>query len=405
MSDAPIDPSASRGSAAVPSPWPQQAFSFGLFYFAYYGYVGVFSPYASLFFAQRGMSAAQIGVLMSLMQVMRIFGPNLWGWAADRSHARVVVLRLTACTALAAFCGMFIGSGFWQFFVVMAAINLMTAAQAPLAEALMLTEMRGDLTHYGKLRLWGSVGFIAAVTVAGELLDRYGIGTLPTIAFLLLALVVAGSFRLFETQQPTSAAPTPSMRSILRKREVLAFFTSTGLMVGAHSALYVFYSLYLAQHGYSKSLIGLMWSIGVLAEIFFFYFQAPIFRRFGVRRLMMAGLVIAVGRFLVVGLCAESLIALVLAQILHAATFGAHHSASIATLQRWFSGRLQARGQALFTSISYGLGGSLGGLGLSLMWEHYGPQSVFLVAALMAMGATCAGALSFHWQTLDKELR
>ena len=293
------------------SSWPKQSFSFGLFFFAYYGYVGVFSPYASLFFAQRGMSVAQIGVLMSLMQVMRIFGPNLWGWVADRSHARVKVLRITAAAALVVFCGIFFGHSFWQLFLVMAGINLFTAGQTTLSEALMLTEMRGDLTHYGRLRLWGSIGFIASVSVAGELLDRYGIGQLPTIAFLLLALVVAGSFRLQETGALQSAQAAPSMRAVLRKPEVMAFFMSTFLMVGAHSALYVFYSLYLAQHGYSKSLIGAMWSLGVLAEIGFFYFQAPIFRRFGVRRLMLAALIIAVIRFLIIGFCAESVLALV----------------------------------------------------------------------------------------------
>ncbi len=385
--------------------WPRQAFAFGLFFFAYYAYVGVFSPYASLFFAQRGLSATQIGVLMSLMSVMRIFGPNLWGWVADRSHARVAVLRVTTAAAFALFLGMFFSRSFVAFFLVMAAINFFTAAQGPLSEALMLTEMRGDLTHYGKLRLWGSVGFIAAVTGAGELLDRFGIDWLPAIAFGLLLLVVVASWRLRETAPVHSADPVPSVGSLLRKPEVLAFFTSTFLMVAAHSALYVFYSLFLARLGYSKSLIGVMWSLGVLAEIVFFYFQAPIFRRFGIKRLMLAALMIAVGRFLIIGFFADSVLLLVLAQVLHAATFGAHHSAAIATLQRWFSGRLQARGQALYTSISYGLGGSFGGLTLSLIWQQWGPAWVFFMAALFALGATIAAALSWRWQTRNEEIK
>ena len=344
------------------------------------------------------MSATEIGVLMSLMQVMRIFGPNLWGWVADHLHARVMVLRVTAIAALLLFCGMFVGQNFWTFFVVMALVNLFTGAQGPLSEALMLTEMRGDLTHYGKLRLWGSVGFIVAVTVAGELLDRWGMGKMPAIAFALLALLVVASLRLQESAPAPVSHADGSISSLLRKREVIAFFISTCLMVAAHSALYVFYSLYLAQHGYSKSLIGLMWSLGVLAEIAFFYFQAPIFRRFGVRKLMLASLVIAVVRFLMIGLYAESLVVLLVAQLLHAATFATHHSSSVVTLQRWFSGRLQARGQALYTSISYGIGGSLGGLGLSQIWEHIGPQGVYLAAAALSVVAAVAATLSFQWQ-------
>ncbi len=369
-----------------------------MFFFAYYGYVGVFSPYASLYFADKGMSAAEIGILMSLMQVMRIFGPNLWGWVADHSRQRVLVLRLTAIGALSACSGIFFGHTFAQFFIVMIAINAFTSAQGPLSEALMLSEMRGDLTHYGRLRLWGSVGFIVSVLAAGQLLDWYGIGLVPWAAVALLALVCVASMQMREAPASHAVQETPSVIALLRKREVAAFFVSTFLMIAAHSALYVFYSLYLAQIGYSKTVIGLMWSLGVVAEIVFFFYQAPIFRRFGVQNLMLASLLIAVLRFLLIGFGAESLLVLLLAQVLHAATFGVHHSASVATLQRWFSGPLQARGQALYISISYGLGGTIGGLMLSACWESFGARVVYVVAALFALGGAVAAKLSYRWQ-------
>ncbi len=378
--------------------WPKQSFSFAFFFFAYYGFIGVFSPYASLYFAGKGMTAAQIGVLMSLMQVMRIVGPNLWGWVADHTQKRVTVLRITAGAALMAFSGMFFGQTFTQFFVVMVVINTFTSAQGPLSEALMLSEMRGDLTRYGPLRLWGSVGFIASVTVAGQLLDWYGIGLMPWIALLLLGLVLTASLRMHESPHTHTPHDPPSVMSLLKRREVLAFFGSTFLMIAAHSSLYVFYSLYLAQLDYSKTVIGLMWSLGVVAEIVFFFYQAPIFRRFGVRKLMLASLLIAVARFLMIGFCAQSLFWLLVAQVLHAATFGVHHSASVMTLQRWFSGPLQARGQALYISISYGLGGTLGGLVLSAFWDGFGAQAVFLMAAVFSLGAAAAAILSYRWQ-------
>jgi MFS transporter, PPP family, 3-phenylpropionic acid transporter len=384
-------------------PWPKQSLSFALFFFAYYGYIGVFSPYASLYFADRGMTAAEIGILMSLMQVMRIFGPNLWGWVADRHQQRVRVLRMTALAAAAAFCGIFAGHTFMQFFIVMVAVNAFTSAQAPLSEALMLSEMQGDLTHYGRLRLWGSVGFIMAAVLAGPLLDRHGIRTMLWIALALLLLVLAASLRMREPETMSEAHGAPSVLGLLRRREVAAFFVSTFLMIAAHAALYVFYSLYLAQIGYSNTVIGLMWSVGVIVEIVFFFYQAPIFRRFGVRNLMLASLLIAAVRFLIIGVGAGSLELLLLAQILHAATFGAHHSASVATLQRWFSGPLQARGQALYTSISYGLGGTLGGLLLGELWDTFGSRSVYLMAAALSLMAAGAAALSYRWQFSGEE--
>ncbi len=377
---------------------PAQSLNFALFFFAYYGYVGVFSPYASLYFADRGLSATQIGILMSLMQVMRIFGPNVWGWVADQSRRRVLVLRLTSVAAALTFCGMFVGQTFVFFFALMVTVNLFTSAQGPISEALMLSSMRGDLTHYGRVRLWGSVGFIVLVTVSGYALDWQGIELMPWIALLMLVMVTSVTFSLHEEPSTQHAQPSNSVRELLSRKSVLSFFASTFLMIAAHSSLYVYYSLYLSDMGYSKTVIGLMWSLGVIAEILFFFYQAPLFRRFGVRKLMLFSLAIAVVRFLMIGWGAQSLAILLVAQVLHAATFGVHHSASVATLQRWFAGSLQARGQALFISISYGLGGTVGGLLLSACWDTFGARWVYVLAAIMSLLGLFAAQLSYRWQ-------
>lgn len=382
----------------TPGSKPPQSFNFALFFFAYYGYVGVFSPYASLYFADKNISATQIGILMSMMQVMRIFGPNLWGWVADHTRRRVLVLRLTSVAAAAIFTGMFWGESFAYFFVLLIVLNLFTSAQGPLSEAQMLSAMHGDLTHYGRLRLWGSVGFIFAVMVSGQLLDAFGITLMPTIALLLLLLVVVAAAGMREEVQQVHPHAMPSVRALLKQREVLAFFASTFLMVAAHAALYVYFSLYLAQIGYSKTVIGLMWSLGVIAEILFFYWQAPIFRRYSLRALMLLSLAVGVVRFALIGFAADSLLLLLFAQLLHAATFGVHHSASVAALQRWFAGPLQARGQALYISVSYGLGGSLGGLLLSACWDKFGAASVYTLASGLCAIGWVAAWLSFYWQ-------
>ena len=383
--------------------WPPQAANFAFFFFAYYGYVGIFMPYASLFFSEHDMTAGQIGILMSLMQVMRILGPNLWGWIADHTGKRVVVLQVTALAALVSAVGLLVSHTFLHFVIVMTLLNTFTSSQTPLSEAIMLSEMRGDLTYYGPLRLWGSVGFIVLVTLGGKMFDWYGIGMLPIAVIAMLVAVCFAGWRIRESAHGDAHRDTPSVVELLRRREVFAFFSSTFLMVAAHSALYVFYSLYLARIGYSKTVIGLMWSLGVIAEIVFFFYQASIFRRISVKRLIVASLAVATIRFLMIGFGAESLFLLVVAQILHAVTFGVHHSASVATLQRWFSGPLQARGQALYTSISYGLGGAAGGLVLSMFWDKFGPQAVYLVAAVSTLAGAAAAILSFHWQSHREE--
>jgi PPP family 3-phenylpropionic acid transporter len=372
--------------------------NFALFLFVYYAFMGTLTTYAPLYFAFHGVSAAEAGILMSLVQVMRIVGPTLWGWVADHSSRRVLVLRMTALGALLAFSGIAFGSNFLHFFVAMVCLNLFTSAQAPLAEALMLAEMRGDTSRYGRVRLWGSLGFVAAVMAAGFLLDRLGVAALPWLAGAVLLLVLAQTLRIREAQRADGAHAAPPLLEVMRKPAVIAFFAQAALMVAAHTSLYAFYSLYLERAGYGKAVTGAMWSLGVLAEVVFFYFQAGVMRRAGVRAMMMASFAVAVLRFAAIGFGAGWLAVLVLAQLLHAFTFAAHHCASITAMQRWFGGALQARGQALFMSIAYGIGGTCGGLFMSWCWETLGPQSVYGAAAGLALLAACAAGLFWRWE-------
>jgi PPP family 3-phenylpropionic acid transporter len=375
---------------------------FALFLFACYAFMGTLTTYAPLYFASFGIAAADIGILMSLVQVMRIVGPTLWGWVADHSSRRVLVLRMTALGALVAFSGIAFGLGFTHFFVAMVCLNLFTSAQGPLTEALMLAEMRGDTSRYGRVRLWGSLGFIAAVMAAGFLLDRLGVAALPWLAGAVLLLVLAQSLRIREAPRVAGQEPAPPLLRVLRQPAVIAFFAQAALMVGAHTSLYAFYSLYLERAGYGKALTGAMWSLGVLAEVVFFYFQAGVLRRVGVRAAMMASFGVAVLRFAAIGLGAGWLAVLVLAQLLHAFTFAAHHCASITAMQRWFGGPLQARGQALFMSIAYGIGGTFGGLFMSWCWERLGPDSVYGAAIGLTLLAAGAAALFWRWELASR---
>ena len=146
--------------------------------------------------------------------------------------------------------------------------------------------------------------------------------------------------------------------------------------------------------GYSKGEIGLFWMLGVLSEVIFFYFQSYFYARFTTKNILLVAYLIATIRFALIAYLPE-LIVLVLAQIMHAATFGAHHSASIKMLQTWFKGPLQARGQALYTTVSYGIGGTVGGLVAGWVWEYLAPAHVFGLAALSSfLGYWCMSKIT-----------
>jgi PPP family 3-phenylpropionic acid transporter len=372
---------------------------FGLFYLGYYGYVGVISPYVSLFFADRGFSPVQIGVLMACFQLSRIVGPYLWGWLSDVTHTRVKLLRLAAITALLAFLAVPGIHSYGGMMAMMVGLNLITSAMSPLGDALTISTLRrhGAFDHrYGRVRMFGSVGFIVAVLMGGALFERFGMPAFPWLASAMLALFSLVVFGMRDAPDEGPRVAPPPALPLLRRPDVAWFLASAFLMMFAHAALYVFYSLYLEQLGYSKFAIGVMWTIGVVAEIVFFFYQGRLFGALALRTILAGTFVLAALRFGLTGYFAKYVWLMALVQVLHAATFGAHHSASLKRLQRWFAGPLQGRGQALYTGISYGVGGTLGGLAMGWTWKTLAPMHTFGLAALAALlGAVCA-VMSFR---------
>jgi PPP family 3-phenylpropionic acid transporter len=163
------------------------------------------------------------------------------------------------------------------------------------------------------------------------------------------------------------------------------FLLSAALMVFAHGALYTYLSIYLAQLGYSKTAIGVFWVISVVLEIAFFFTQGRWFSRFGLYPLLFASFVVAAVRFLLIAELATVWWVLVFAQVLHAVTFAVHHSASVLTIQRWFPGRAAARGQAVYISVAYGIGGTAGSLTSAYLWTLAGPPWAFGAGSIAAL--------------------
>jgi len=157
------------------------------------------------------------------------------------------------------------------------------------------------------------------------------------------------------------------------------------MMSAAHGAFYVFYSIHLAGHGYSKTEVGGLWSLGVLAEILVFMLMNRLTLRFSLRAILLASFAAAVFRFLMMGWGVESVAIMVLVQLLHGLTFGAYHASAIAAVNQWFPGRAQARGQALYSSLSFGAGGLLGALISGWIWEPLGAGWTFSLGAGFAL--------------------
>lgn len=364
-----------------------QHYTFAVFFFFYYGHLGILSPYMSLYFNAIGFTALQISVLMSMLQITRIIGPFGWGWLADHRQDRIGLMRITSIFTGILFLGIFVSDQFYYLLAWMFLLNTLSSSLTPLSEAITIHALQKENafeSKYGRLRLWGSIGFILAVGVGGIWFERFGIQTLPLVALIILLGVVVSTWQLSEPPKEVDTQPTKPILPILRRPEVRWFFISTFCMIFAHASYYVFYSLYLSKLGYSTQTIGIFWMVGVIAEVLFFYYQKFFLVKFGAQRILLACFIAATLRFLTIAYLPIFALLLVM-QLLHALTFGAHHTSSLRILQQWFNGSTQARGQALYTSISYGLGGSIGGLISGWVWDVLGSEHVFGLSALLSV--------------------
>lgn len=354
------------------------------FYFFYFAFVGAMSPFWGLYLQSLAFNAFQIGVLMSLLQVMRIFAPNIWGHIADRTGRRTASVQVAALGSVVVFAGVFFGSSFWWLFAVMAALSFFWSASLPLVEAMTLSHLGERIDGYGRIRLWGSIGFILMVVGLGYAFDHVSIAWLPWAVMAVMLGIVAFARVIPEAEILPHAGDHVSVWDVLKRPEVASLLAACLLMAVTHGPYYIFYSIYLVDHGYDKSTVGWLWALGVICEIGIFLIIPRIFARVTPRRLILASFALAVLRFLLIAWGVESAWVVWGAQTLHAFTFGTYHAAAVALIHQHFRGRHQARGQALYTSISYGVGGTIGGLASGLTWDTLGSAWTFTLAAASA---------------------
>lgn len=364
------------------------------FYFFYFAFVGAFTPFWSLYLQSLEFNAFQIGVLMSLLQVTRIFAPNLWGWLADHTGRRVAVVQLAALLSLLFYLGVFIGDSFAWMFAVMVLMSLFWSASLPLVEAITLGHLGVGGEGYGRIRLWGSIGFIIAVIVLGYVLDYAPVRALLWIVLGLKVGILLFSRKIPEPKIIPHHTDDQPVWNILRRPDVAAFLAACFLMAAAHGVYYTFYSIYLVEHGYSKSVVGWLWALGVICEVLVFLWMPRMAARFGLWHILLVSFALAALRFFLIGWGVEYILIIVFAQVLHAASFGSYHAAAVALVHQYFRGKHQAKGQGLYTSISFGLGGTMGGLMSGYAWDLMGAGWTFTLSALLAL----AGYFVLLWR-------
>lgn len=353
------------------------------FYFFYFAYLGTFAPFFSLYLDGAGLTPFHIGVVMALPQVTRIIAPHLWSWLADRTSTPVRVVRYTGIAGCVVFLPIFAGTQVALIVLTIFAMTFFWSAALPLMEATTLTHLGDETSRYGRVRVWGSIGFIAAVIGVGHLLDFVTLQAVPVLVFAMM-LGILGCVFIVPEAPVVHHGGEMSVSSVMLKPEVIALIGAGAFMSAAHGPYYTFFSIHLVAQGYSKSATGWLWALGVICEIGIFAWMPRLFRAYSLRSILIASFALAVVRFLAIGWLAHSLVALLFAQVLHAATFGAFHAASIGYIHKLFRGKLQSRGQAIYGSVSFGVGGAIGGFASGYAWDLWGAAPTFTLAAACA---------------------
>ncbi|WP_269619186.1 MFS transporter [Zhongshania sp. BJYM1] len=370
------------------------------FYFCYFALLGTWLPYWALYLKSLDFSSEDIGILTALVMGTKIVAPNLWGWLADTYGYRTRIIRFGAFAAILAFAGVYLRSDFWWLAAVVVTYSFFWNAVLAQFDVLTLSHLSGRYGRYSLIRVWGSIGFILAVLVVGWWLDRQPIVHLLYIISILLTGIWLAS--LLVSEKGESAVHNKNLRQslggILRRPAVISFFVISFFLQLSHGPYYTFFSIYLEAHSYSKTEIGVLWSLGVIAEVFLFMGMHRVLSAFSLRNIVLWSLALSCLRWLLIAFFVDYPWILIIAQCLHAASFGSYHAAGIEIIRTCFVGH-QGQGMALYSGLSFGLGGAVGAILSGWVWDFSGVLC-FVVAAF---SAAVAYWLAWRYLHLTKE--
>jgi len=366
---------------------------FGAFYLFYYAALGAYSPYVSRWLDSAGHGSYAIGILVSLMWATRVVGPL--GWGAINSHSPRPGRWLFAGSLLCALgFGLLMPTpGFAGLFVALLVFGLFYNAVLPQFEAMSLHALHGRESLYGRLRAWGSLGFILTVMTVGWAMDVLGEAVFPLLVLPLLVLMAATAWTHRAAPAPPARIGGPGLRALMGQPGVRRFLLVSGLMQLGFGAYYVFFTLHMLAAGHSGAVVGALWAVGVVAEVAMFWLMPRVMARVDAQALFGLCLLVTVLRWGLIALFPGLLWLLFPVQLLHAFSFGAFHAASMRLLAGFFPGRNLGAGQSLLYALGNGAGGLLGALLAAAAWDIGGGRLAFLGAAGITLAAWIIHAL------------
>lgn len=365
----------------------KQFFRLSTNYFWYFGILGLVVPFLSVFLDGRGFTSLEIGEILAVITATKIVAPSLWAQLADRTGKQLTIVKVGALLSLLCFSLIIWTVSYWPLMFSLAMFSLFWTAILPQIEVMTLNSIRRSAKIYARIRLWGSIGFIIAAMVSGELIER---NSTEAFSYIGMAILAGLFISTLLSKQPRVANKAlvdhVSIKAKVFNGNFLLFFFAGLMLQMSFGPYYVFFALYLKSLTYSGFLIGIFIAIGVVAEIGIFVFAAIFFKSFSLKTLLSISILFTAFRWFLVGHYAESNIALAASQLIHALSFGLYHSASIAFIQKHFNTNQQSRAQAIYIGGVYGVGGAVGAYVAGILWQDgLGAVATFDFAAITAL--------------------
>ena len=382
---------------------PHRFVWFSTFYFFYFATLGTYLPYWPIYLDAQGFALREIGELMAIALLTKIFAPYLWGWLADRLQRRLILIRWSDFIAFVAFIPIFYAKDYATIAIILFVFSFFWNASLPQVEVLTLNNLKYHAHRYSLIRLWGSVGFIAMNIFGAWLISIGGADTIPWLMLSLLFLLWLTTQTLSE---PRSSLPSVRIPSIVHalNAPIIALFVICFLIQFVHGPYYAYFTIYMQEQGYATYTIGWFWATGVIAEVLVFIYCSALLRRYSITRLLFIVIAATALRWLLLAYYQDHMAVVLFAQSLHAITFGVYHAVLIHAISRLLPGGLEGRGQALYSSLSFGLGGGLGTYIASQLWEQIPSQQLFVYTALVTLIALFC-LLPLHAVKRSKSLR
>lgn len=294
-----------------------------MFYGVYFFSNGVLQPFFPVWLADRGMSDARIALIVAAPMLLRVATAQLFGRFADQVPDRRVVVKALATIALALGLCLTLAQQFWTILLLAAGMTMFWQAMPPIVDALALNLVRRHGVDYGRMRVWGSIGFVAANTTGGVVLSHGGSNAVLGLYLIVLASLIGIAF-LLPREAARTGTPVEADPNLLRRGGFLLVLAAAALVQASHGAFNSFGSIQLHKLGYSGSTIGVLWGLASGAEIAMFWAGARLVARFGAVGLIGLAAAVAILRWPIFAM-APGIVVLVLLQLTHAVTFGASY--------------------------------------------------------------------------------